>query len=89
MVTLTVSDDDDCLAGLYGRAIMGLSSAANEMTTVTSAPTSSSDKTITLTIDTYTTVPCSDETEIGASTTTVSKHTISTDFITVTITSSR
>lgn len=87
-VTLTVLDDDGCLSGLYGRAIIGSSSAAVGMTSVTSAPTSS-DKTITSTVDTYITVPCSDDTDIGASTTTVSKHTTSTDLITVTITSSR
>jgi hypothetical protein len=88
--TLTAIDDVGCLASLYGRALMAPSSSVKEMSTVTSAPTSSSNKLITVTVDSYTTVPCStEETGIGASTTTVSKHTTSTDLITVTIISSR
>jgi hypothetical protein len=88
-VILTISDDDGCLARVYGRAIMGSSSASVEMTSATSTPTSFSDKIVTLTVDTYTTVPCSEGTNVGASTTTVSQHTTSIDFIIVTITSSR
>jgi hypothetical protein len=88
--TLTELDDVGCLASLYGRALMAPPSSVNEMSTVTSAPTSSSDKLVTVTVDSYTTVPCStEETGTGASTTTVSKHTTSTDLITVTIISSR
>jgi hypothetical protein len=74
-VTLTISDDDGCLADLYGRAIMGSSSA------VTAA--SSTEQIVTETVDTSTIV-CPEET---ASTTTVSQSTTNTSFIIVTITS--
>jgi len=86
---LTISDDNSCLARLYGRDIMDSSSASVEMTSAASTSTSFMDKIVTLTVDTYTNVPCSEETDVGESTTTVSQHTTSTDFIIVTITSSR
>ncbi len=88
-IPLTISDDDGCLTSLYGRALMASSSNFNELATATSAH-SSSDQITTVIVDSYTTVPCSaEESNVSGSTTTVSKHTTTTDLITVTVTPSR
>jgi hypothetical protein len=89
MVTLTYLDDAGCLERIYGRALVASSLSLKEMTTVDGAPTSSYDKLVTVIVETYTTIPCSTEsTDIGVGTTMVSKHSTSTDLLTVTVTSS-